>query len=239
MKLSLVIPMYNEQSIIEEAISTFYGFLKEKYEDFELIFVSDGSTDGCDNTVALAAKNDDRIKLCSYMPNHGKGYAVKTGMLEATGDIVIFTDCDNAYGTDAVKRLADMMEEGKYDVVVGSRNLSSDGYEGYTFIRKVASKTYIKAIAVAAGFKLSDAQCGIKGFTAEAAKRVFTNTEVERWAFDLEAIMIANKLGYKIGEMPVKIINHRESKIHVFSDSFKMLSDVRKIKKRIDKAELK
>ncbi|MBO4353831.1 MAG: glycosyltransferase, partial [Clostridia bacterium] len=68
MKLSLVIPMYNEQSIIEEAISTFYGFLKEKYEDFELIFVSDGSTDGCDNTVALAAKNDDRIKLCSYMP---------------------------------------------------------------------------------------------------------------------------------------------------------------------------
>ena len=239
MKISLVIPMYNEHSIIDEAIETFYTFMKETYEDFELIFVSDGSTDGCDNAVTLASKKDARIKLCSYMPNRGKGYAVKTGMLESTGDIVIFTDCDNAYGTDAVKRMADMLEEGKYDIVVGSRNLSSDGYEGYTFIRKLASKTYIKTISIAAGFNLSDAQCGIKGFTSAAAKRVFNNTEVERWAFDLEAIMIANKLGYNIGEMPVKIINHRESKIHVFSDSFKMLSDVRKIKKRVDKAELK
>ena len=160
-------------------------------------------------------------------------------MLAATGDVLIFTDCDNAYGVDAVKRMTDMFEKSEYDIIVGSRNLSSDGYEGYTFIRKVASKTYIKMISIAAGFKLSDSQCGIKGFTGAAAKKIFSNTEVERWAFDLEALMIAGRLGYKIGEMPVKVINHRDSKIHVMSDSVKMLCDVRRMKKRVKQMEIK
>lgn len=239
MKVSLIIPMYNEQSIVDGAIDTFYTFLKEKYDDFELIFVSDGSTDGCDNAVALASKKDERIRLCSYSPNRGKGYAVRTGMLASTGDYAVFTDCDDAYGTEAVGRMFDELAKGESDVIVGSRNLSKDGYEGYTFIRKVASKAYIKAISVAAGFKLSDSQCGIKGFSAAAAKKIFSNAEVDRWAFDLEAIMIANRIGCKIGEMPVKVINHRESKIHMLSDSFKMLGDVRKMKKRVKKMEIK
>lgn len=239
MKVSLIIPMYNESSIIDGALDTFYNFLKGKYEDFELIFVSDGSTDGCGSPVKALSESDPRVRLCEYSPNRGKGYAVRTGMLAATGDIRIFTDCDNAYGEEAVGRLADEMAKGEYDIIVGSRNLSSDGYEGYTKIRKIASKAYIKTISVAAGFKLSDSQCGIKGFTAEAAKRVFDNATVDRWAFDLEAIMIANKLNLKIGEMAVKVINHRESKVHVLSDSIKMLRDVRRIKKRLKKTELK
>jgi len=239
MKVSLVIPMYNEISIIDGAIETFYSFMKCKYEDFELIFVSDGSSDGCDNAVLAASKSDERIKLVSYTPNRGKGYAVRTGILSAEGDIIMFTDCDNAYGTDAVGRLADMLCSSDCDIIVGSRNIGKDGYEGYTFIRKLASKTYIKVIAVAAGFKLTDSQCGIKGFKRDAAKKIFSNCEVDRWAFDLEAIMIANKLGYKIGEIPVKIINHRESKINVMSDALKMLKDVRKMKKRIKHAEIK
>ena len=239
MKVSLVIPMYNENSIIDGAIETFYTFMKAKFDDFELIFVSDGSSDGCDNAVLMASKGDDRIKLVSYTPNRGKGYAVRTGILSAEGDIIMFTDCDNAYGTDAVGRLADVLSSSDCDIIVGSRNIGKDGYEGYTFVRKLASKTYIKVIAIAAGFKLTDSQCGIKGFKRDAAKRVFSNCEVDRWAFDLEAIMIANKLGYKIGEFPVKVINHRESKINVMSDAVKMLKDVRKMKKRIKRAEIK
>ncbi|MBQ0126215.1 MAG: glycosyltransferase [Clostridiales bacterium] len=239
MKVSLIIPMYNEASIIDGAIETFGGFLKSKYEDFELIFVSDGSVDGCADAVKKAAESDSRIKLCEYSPNRGKGYAVRTGMLAATGDVCIFTDCDNAYGEEAVGRLADMFESTDFDIIVGSRNLSDDGYKGYTFIRKLASKIYIKVIAIAAGFKLSDSQCGIKGFRNAAAKKIFSNCEVDRWAFDLEAIMIATKLKYKIGEMPVTVINHRESKIHVLSDSVKMLRDVGKMKKRIRKADIK
>ncbi len=239
MKVSLVIPMYNESSIIDVAIKTFSEYLKSKYEDWELIFVDDGSKDGCGDAVRKASETEPRIRLEGYPDNRGKGCAVRTGMLAAKGDIVVFTDCDNAYGEDAVGRMIDMFSESKADIIIGSRNLSKDGYKDYTFIRKLASKTYIKVIGIVAGFKFSDAQSGIKGFRREAAQKVFHNCEVDRFAFDLEAIMIAQKAGFKIEEMPVTIINHRESKVRVLRDAFKMLSDVRKMKKRIKKTELK
>ena len=239
MKVSLVIPMYNEGSIIEGAIKTFSEYLKSKYEDWELIFVDDGSKDGCGDAVRKASEKEPRIRLEGYPDNRGKGCAVRTGMIAAKGDIVVFTDCDNAYGEDAVGRMIDMFSESKADIIIGSRNLSKDGYKDYTFIRKLASKTYIKVIGIVAGFKFSDAQSGIKGFRREAAQKVFRNCEVDRFAFDLEAIMIAQKAGFKIEEMPVTIINHRESKVRVLRDAFKMLSDVRKMKKRIKKTELK
>lgn len=239
MKVSLVIPMYNESSIIDVAIKTFSEYLKSKYEDWELIFVDDGSKDGCGDAVRKASETEPRIRLEGYPDNRGKGCAVRTGMLAAKGDIVVFTDCDNAYGEDAVGRMIDMFSESKADIIIGSRNLSKYGYKDYTFIRKLASKTYIKVIGIVAGFKFSDAQSGIKGFRREAAQKVFHNCEVDRFAFDLEAIMIAQKAGFKIEEMPVTIINHRESKVRVLRDAFKMLSDVRKMKKRIKKTELK
>lgn len=238
MKVSVVIPMYNESSIIDGAIVTFSEYLKKNFEDWELIFVNDGSADGCEKAVLAASENDARIRLCGYEVNRGKGCAVRTGMLAATGDIVLFTDCDNAYGEDAVGRMLAMFDGCDADIIIGSRNLTKDGYEDYTFLRRIASKTYIKVISVAAGFRLSDSQSGIKAFRREAAQKVFSHCEVDRFAFDLEAIMIAQKAGYKIAEMPVKIINHRESKVHVLRDAFKMLRDLAGMKKRIKKLDI-
>lgn len=238
MKISLIIPMYNESAIIADAVKTFSSYMEKRFADWELIFVDDGSADGCGDVVASASEQDARIRLCRYTPNRGKGHAVRTGVLAAEGDIILFTDCDNAYGEEAVGNLADTIEKSGVDIVVGSRNLSKDGYEGYTFLRKLASKTYIKVISLAAGFKLSDSQCGIKGFRAAIAKKIFSNCEVDRFAFDLEVIMIATKLNATIAEMPVKIINHRESTVHVFRDSIKMLRDVHTMKKRIKKQDI-
>ncbi len=242
MKISLIIPMYNERSIIDDALTTFGGYMKERFEDWELIFVDDGSADGCGNAVLAAHEADERIKLISYQPNRGKGYAVRQGMLAASGDISVFTDCDNAYGTEVIGKIYDMFQNSDADIIVGSRNMDKTGYEGYTFIRKLASKTYIKVINLVAGFGkygLTDSQCGFKGFRTAASKKVFANCEVDRFAFDLEMIMIAGKFGFKFDQMPVKIINHRESKVNVLRDSFKMLSDVRKMKKRIKKLDIK
>lgn len=236
MKISLIIPMYNESSIVNDALDTFGSYMKERFSDWELIFVDDGSVDGCGEAVKKASASNERIKLISYQPNRGKGYAVRQGMLAASGDIAVFTDCDNAYGTDVIGRIYDMFENSEAGVIVGSRNMDKTGYDGYTFIRKVASKTYIKVINIIAGFGkygLTDSQCGFKGFRNDAAKKIFSKCEVDRFAFDLEAIMIAGRLGYGFEQMPVKIINHRESKVNVLKDSFKMVSDVRKMKKRI------
>ena len=241
MKISLIIPMYNEISIVDEAAKTFSRYMADNFEDWELIFVDDGSSDGCGE--AFAEKYiSENIKLISYKPNRGKGYAVRQGMLAAEGDVIVFTDCDNAYGTDVISEIYKRFLASDADIIVGSRNMDKSGYDGYRFIRRLASKTYIIFINVIAGFGkygLSDSQCGFKGFRRDAAKKIFANCEVDRFAFDLEAIMIGGKCGCKFAQMPVKIINHRESKVNVVKDAFRMMNDVSKMKKRISKMEIK
>ena len=237
MKFSLCIPMYNELSIIKDTAKTLHEYMSANFEDYEIIFSNDGSKDGCDK--AVEEMNLPCVRVVGYEENRGKGYAVRTAMLAAEGDIIMFTDADLAYGCDVIKRVYEtFLENPDAQMVIGSRNLSKDGYEGYTPIRKLASKTYIKVLCLAGGFKLSDSQCGCKAFTADAVKKIFTRCEVDRFAFDFEAILWAVKYGMTIHEIPVKIINHRESSVNLVRDTLKMLRDLTKMKRRIKKAKI-
>ena len=233
MKVSLVIPMYNESSIINDTLKTVSDYMESAFSDYEVLFSDDGSKDGCRAAVeAFHKEHNERISAVGYEQNQGKGAAIRHGVMNARGDIIIFTDCDLAYGLDVIKNAVEIFgNTPDADIVIGSRNLTDDGYEGYTFIRKLASKTYIKCLAIAAGFKLSDSQCGFKCFRREAAHSIFSTCEVNGFAFDFEALIKANNMGLKIAEMPVKIVNHRESKVNVLRDSIRMLRDVRRIKK--------
>lgn len=234
MKISLVIPMYNESSIIAASAKEFSDYMSKNYDDYEIIFSDDGSVDGCGKAIEELYSSYPHIILSRYESNRGKGCAVRTGVLKSTGDIVIYTDCDLAFGTDVIKRVTDyFISHPDTDVLAGSRNLSSDGYEGYTPLRKLASKVYIRIIRIIAGFKLTDSQCGIKGFRGDVARKIFSDCTTDGFAFDFEVLLSAHTLGYKMGELPVKIINHRQSTVHVFSDSFKMLSQLMKIKKNV------
>lgn len=238
MKISVCIPMYNENKVIADTARTLSNYMEARFEDYELLFVSDGSSDGCDRTV----KELDlpRVRVISYTPNRGKGYAVRTAMLAATGDVRMFTDADLAYGTEVISRVAQAFEEHpNADLVLGSRNLARDGYEGYTFLRKLASRTYLRVLCMVGGFRLSDSQCGCKAFSAKAAEAIFSRCEVNGFAFDFEAILWAEQLGLAMYELPVKVINHGESKVNVLRDTVKMLGDLRKMKKRIRKSNAK
>lgn len=229
--------MYNELSVIEDTARAVSEYMERTFDDYEIIFSNDGSTDGCDK--AVEALMLPRVRVIGYAQNRGKGYAVRQAMLAADGDIVMFTDADLAYGLDVVKKVYDtFIEKPESDMVIGSRNLSADGYEGYTPLRKLMSKTYIKVLCIAGGFKLSDSQCGCKAFTRDAVKRIFPRCEVDRFAFDFECILWAVKYNMIITEIPVKIINHRESKVSIVKDTLRMLRDLRKMKKRISRAQL-
>ena len=230
--------MYNESSIIEDTARTLSDYMANNFEDYEIIFSDDGSRDGCKDLVE--ALKLPSVRVIGYEQNQGKGSAVRHGVLESSGDLVMFTDADLAYGTDVIKEVVDFYKENSANeelhMVIGSRNLHKDGYAEYTFLRKIASKIYIKVLCVVGGFKLSDSQCGCKAFRGDAAKEIFSRCRVNGFAFDFEAILWAGELGYTIKEIPVKIINHRESKVNVLKDSFKMLGDLRRIKKNVRKA---
>lgn len=237
MKISLCIPMYNESSIIADTAKTVSEYMQKNFDDYEIIFANDGSQDNCDKIVEEL--NLPCVKVIGYENNMGKGYAVRQAMLASSGDIAMFTDADLAYGTDVIKRVYDTFNDNPDSMmVIGSRNLSSDGYEGYTLLRKIMSKIYIKVLCIAGGFKLSDSQCGCKAFRHEAVEKIFNRCEVNRFAFDFECILWAVKYQMKITEMPVKIINHRESKVNIIKDTLRMLKDLRKMKKRIKKAKI-
>ena len=238
MKISLCIPLYNEEKILPQTMDAVSAYMSERFgEDYEIIYINDGSSDA--SASILGEKKDERVHAIGYQPNRGKGFAVRTGVLAARGDVVIFTDCDLAYGLDIIGEFYDhMIEHTELDALIGSRSLHPEGYEGYTFGRKVLSKGYLKFISIYGGLGLSDSQSGIKAFRREMARKAFSLATVDRFAFDLEIILLVRKHGGRIGEFPVKIINHRPSTIHFFKDSTRMIRDVRRIKKRVKKIKV-
>ncbi len=235
MKITVIIPMYNEEKIVEDTVRELDKQLLADFGEgeYEMLFVSDGSHDSCREKAEGMVESHPSLRVLGYPDNKGKGAAVRLGMLEARGDFVLFTDCDLAYGTEIIKIFADEFFKGENDIIIGSRTKDKSGYEGYTFKRKLMSKIYIKYLNIVAGFDHSDSQCGIKGFSNKAAHEVFSECECDRWAFDLEALLIAKEKGFSVGEVAVKIINHRESKINPIHDAIEMTKEVSRIKKRM------
>ena len=235
MKISVIIPMYNESKVIEGTAKRLSAVMSVIFDDYEILFSDDGSKDGCGQLV----RDLDLpcVRVVGYEKNRGKGSAVRHGMLEATGDIRIFTDADLAYGTDPIEKAVRFMSEHpSCGMLIGSRNLEKGGYgEEYGLLRRVMSRTYIRVLCFVGGFRLSDSQCGFKVFRKDAAETIFSRAKVDGFAFDFEAILRAQKAGISISEMPLRVLNHGESKVHVLRDSLKMLSDLRRIKRDIKK----
>ena len=232
MKISVCIPMYNEQDVIADTAKALSAYMAAHFTDYEILFSNDGSTDKCGDIVrSLALPN---VRVIENEENRGKGSAVREAMLAATGDIRLFTDADLAYGTEVISRVAETFEQDpNAELVIGSRNLEKNGYEGYTLYRRIASKVYIRVLCMVGGFHLSDSQCGCKAFRGDAAERIFSKCEVNGYAFDFEAILWATEWNMKIVEMPVKVINHGHSKVKLLRDTVRMLRDLRRMKKRI------
>jgi dolichyl-phosphate beta-glucosyltransferase len=232
MKVSVCVPMYNESSIIESTARTLHAFLSEKYgDDFELIFANDGSKD---NSAQIVKSLDlQGVRVVGYEKNQGKGCAVRSAVLSSVGDIVVFTDADLAYGVEAIAEAVKIIEKGTHPILVASRSKHERGYEGYTPIRKLASKTYLKVLNIFGGIRVSDAQCGLKAFVGETGRKIFSYCKTNNFAFDLEFILIAQKMKLKIYELPAMIINHRESKVNLIKDATRMLKEISIIKKRV------
>ena len=232
MQITVIIPMYNESSVIRQTAKALSDYMEKNFDSYEILFSDDGSTDGCGDMVR--EMNLPCVRVTGYEKNRGKGCAVRTAMLEGKGDILMFTDADLAYGCDCIKRAYTALSGNpKAGMLIGSRNLGRDGYAGYTGIRKLMSKVYIKVLCLVGGFRLSDSQCGCKAFRREAAQKIFSTCKVDGFAFDFEAILRANSEKIGIMEMPVKVINHRESKVRIFRDTFRMLGDLRRIRRDV------
>ena len=236
MKLSVVIPMYNESEIIKNTAISLSDYMQKNFESYEIIFSDDGSSDK--SAEIIKSLSLDSVFVIESKENHGKGSAVRAGVNKAEGDIILFTDADLAYGTGVIGKAYDVILKSECDMLIGSRNIEKGSYGKYPRLREMFSKMYVKVICLIAGTDISDSQCGFKLFKKDIAKKVFSLSEMNGFSFDLEIIMLAKKAGANIDELPVKITTHSKSSVSILRDGIKMLCDLVKIKRRVRKIEL-
>ena len=230
MDISLVIPAYNESGIIMDTIQTVSARLAELTAEYEVLIVDDGSTDGMAELVRGCG--DPRVRLEGYASNRGKGCAVRTGMLAVQGDLILCTDADLAYGVDVFAGLLERLRTGEADLVIGSRRIGGEGYKNYPPLRILMSKCFGLLSHMISGLPY-DTQCGIKGYRRKAAEQIFSRCTTDGFSFDFEVLMRADKLGLRVEQIPVSIINFRASKVNVIKDSLRMFRDVFRIRKKV------
>lgn len=214
--LSVIIPAYNEEKRISNTLLDIDKYLSKQDYSYEIIVVSDGSKD---KTAAIVNKFSDLIKnlrLIDNKENHGKGWVVRQGILEAKGRYRLFMDADNATTIDHFEKMIPLFKQG-FKVIIGSRDKKdAPGAKqavAQSFLKRQLGNFGNILIQLLAVSGIWDTQCGFKAFTDKATNDIFERCLIDRWGFDIEALAIARKLDYKIGIIPVNWVNDPESKV--------------------------
>ncbi len=231
MRLSIIIPVYNEEKRLPKTLKDIDGYLSKQPYDYEILVVDNGSTDKTVQFVKDSAERIRGLKLIEGSSKRGKGFAVKKGMLASQGDFRIFVDADNSTSLDQIEKMWPEFEKG-CDIAIGSRDVKGAVLD--------PPQPWLRDMVLGEGFKLyrkliiglwgiQDTQCGFKCFTKKAAEEIFPKCKIEDFAFDPEILVIAKKHGYKIKEIPVHWKNDLESKVN-FKSILNMALDLIRIK---------
>jgi dolichyl-phosphate beta-glucosyltransferase len=227
---SVVIPAYNEAQRIGRTIESVCKCMKARGIDYEVIVVDDGSTDSTRSLTESYAQDNGSIRLISYHPNKGKGYAVRMGMLSANSENVLLTDADLATPIEELPKLERACEEG-YEVSVGSRALSDSLIQGWRpWYRELSGKVFNKVVRLLAVPNIHDTQCGFKLFAKGSARKIFSVARLDGFGFDVEALFLARKLGYRIAEVGVLWANSPSTKVSVLKHTLPMFFEVIKVR---------
>lgn len=223
---SIVIPAYNESERIEASLNKIVSFLSEQSRQVEVLVVNDGSRDNTAEIVRQFAAQHSYIRLIENPGNRGKGYSIRNGMLQAVGEVVLFSDADlSAPITEAPKLFAEI-EKGA-DVAFGSRWLIAKMQtERQSLLRQLAGRMYNVFMRVLLGLPYKDTQCGFKAFNRKAVDTIFPRQRIERWGFDVELLFLARKFRLKVVEVPVRWAHDDRSKINPLVDGIKMFGEM-------------
>lgn len=224
-KLSVVIPAYNEEHRIGKTLEAVSSFLEKQSFDYEILVVSDGSSDRTGEVVQELAKKIKNLKLIQNQENHGKGWVTRQGMLQSSGDVRLFMDADDSTKVDEIVKFLPYFEQG-FDIVIGSRRIKGAVIAvKQPWVRDFLGWVFRFIVHTLVPLGVTDSQCGFKAFSARASEAIFPKQKIFRWAFDVEILAIARKAGFKIKEVPITWINDVESHVK-FSGMVRMLIEV-------------
>ena len=218
--LTVVLPCYNEAGRLPGTLEALLGHLSAAPGEVEMLVVDDGSTDATVSVAEAVAAVDGRVRVLSYRPNRGKGFAVRTGMLAAQGERVVFTDADGSYRPSDLDRVVAALEEAP--VAIGARVGGASG----PVVRRAASRVFNLAIRGVLGLPFGDTQSGLKGFRRTAAQQIFGHAQVDGFAFDVEVLWLARRFDLEVAEVGVEAMERQGSKVQMLADALEMLGEV-------------
>jgi dolichyl-phosphate beta-glucosyltransferase len=223
---SVVIPAFNEAARLPAYLGGVLGYFDRRGEPYEVIVVDDGSTDGTGARVREAVGGHPALRIERYDDNHGKGFAVRAGMLAARGELRLMADADGATPIGEVARLEAAVRAGA-DLAVGSRVLPDR-----TVVRRLrahrqlvgsAFNLVVRTLGVAG---VTDTQCGFKLIRGEVADRLFAALRTQGFGFDVELLLLAQRAGYRIAEVPINWIDQPGSRVSVLREGPRMLTQI-------------
>lgn len=223
---SIVIPAYNEARRIPATLQSVVDCVRQCGWSAEVVVVDDGSTDATARIVRDFAENAPEVRLIQNPGNCGKGYSVRSGLLNALGEVVMFSDADLSAPMEEAQGLFDAIAGGA-DIAIGSRWLERNRQTiRQPWYRQFFGRCFNAVTRFVMGLPFADTQCGFKAFTRAAAQTIFQLQTIERWGFDPEILFIALKRGYRIEEVPVSWAHDERTSMSYLKDGMQMLQEI-------------
>jgi len=233
---SVVIPAFNEAVRLPPYLDEVLSFFEGRAEPYEVLVVDDASTDGTGEMLAAVGRRHPSLRVVSHTHNHGKGGAVRAGMLAATGELRLFTDADGATPIAELKRLEPAFAAGA-DVVIGSRALHDPAVAVRARSHRAVAGRVFNWLVTRVGVRgIADTQCGFKAFTAAATGTLFGPLETQGFGFDVELLLRAQAAGYRVVEVAVNWQDQAGSKVGVLTTGPGMLAQVVRARWRVGRA---
>ncbi len=232
--LSIIIPAYNEQDRLGATLEKVSEYISSFDIETELLVVDDGSSDATPTVARESFETSglQNARVIRYEENRGKGYAVRLGLAESSGAVALFTDADLSTPISEIRKLVDPIFEDEYDVTFGSRALDRSLIGVHQpWRREQGGKAVNLFVRTLTGLPFWDTQCGFKAFRMERFRPLLEKMTIDRFGFDVEFLYAAYKNGLRMKEIAVRWDNCEGTKVSIFRDSVRMVSEVIQIRK--------
>ena len=227
---SIVLPAYNESERIAATIEKIFAFATQRGWQAEIIVVNDGSSDDTAEVVRRSAATRPGVRLLQNPGNRGKGYSVRHGMLQAQGEILLFSDADLSSPIAEAEKLFAAIASGA-DIAIGSRWLKTElQLRRQPLFRRIYGRIFNLALRLVLGLQFKDTQCGFKAFNRRAAHALFPLQKIERWGFDPELLYLAERLHLRVEEIPVTWAHREGTRINPLRDGMHMFVEMLQIR---------